>query len=273
MRIAVAGLGLIGASLARALKTAGFNVDGWNRTRAVSDYALENNYIDGIVEDFSTYNVIFVAFPPEATIRFLNETKFADGAIVSDICGVKEPIEKAVGEKTRNYRYVGTHPMAGKERAGIKSSTETLFQGANIIITENETTDKEAEETVCNLYKSMGAGEITVCDAKYHDEKIAYTSQLAHIVSNAYIKSNSATRCYPFTGGSFQDMTRVAPLDENVWTQLFFLNREALTEELKGLCNRLHEYAVALERRDETEMKRLLLEGKERYFSSLDKKI
>jgi prephenate dehydrogenase len=271
MRIAVAGLGLIGASIARALQAANYVVDGWNRTRSVADHALQKGYIGGIVEDFSAYHVIFVALPPQATIDFLNNTKFADGAIVADICGVKEPIERAVRAKKRNYRYIGTHPMAGKETSGIESSTEKLFLNANIILTENEETDQAAKQTVFDLYKSMGAGTITVCDAAYHDREIAYTSQMAHIVSNAYIKSRSAKDCSPFTGGSFQDMTRVAPLDEKVWTELFLMNREALTGELSGLIERLQAYLSALEEKDGGSLKTLLAAGKEQYFSALGK--
>jgi prephenate dehydrogenase len=272
MRIAVVGLGLIGASIARALKKADFAVDGWNRTKTVSDFALQNGYIDGIAEDFTAYNVVFVALPPKATIDFLTDTKFADGAIVADICGVKEPVERAVRAKKRNYRYVGTHPMAGKETSGIESSTEKLFVNANIILTENEETDREAKQTVYDLYKSMGAGKITVCDAVYHDREIAYTSQLAHIVSNAYIKSDAADSCSPFTGGSFQDMTRVAPLDEKIWTELFLMNREPLKDELSGLISRLQTYLSALEKEDKEELKSLLAAGKEKYFSAIKKK-
>jgi prephenate dehydrogenase len=271
MRIAVVGLGLIGASIARALKHANFRVDGWNRTESVAEYALKSGYIDGIAERFTEYDVIFVALPPEATIRFLDQTAFADGAIVSDICGVKTPIERAVLSKKRNYRYVGSHPMAGKETSGIESSTEKLFVNANIILTENEETDQAAKETVYELYKRMGAGEITICNAAYHDREIAYTSQLAHIVSNAYIKSEAAAGCSPFTGGSFQDMTRVAPLDEKIWTELFLMNREALTGELSGLISRLQTYLSAMEEKDEERLKALLADGKAKYYSSFGK--
>jgi prephenate dehydrogenase len=272
MRIAVVGLGLIGASIARALKAAGYKTDGWNRTESVAEYALKMGYIDGIAERFTEYDVIFVALPPKATILFLDQTMFADGAIVSDICGVKTPIERAVLAKKRNYRYIGSHPMAGKETSGIESSTEKLFVNANIILTENEETDREAEQTVYYLYKSMGAGEITICNAAYHDREIAYTSQMAHIVSNAYIKSEAAAGCLPFTGGSFQDMTRVAPLDEKTWTELFLMNREALTGELSGLIARLQAYLSAMEGQDEERLKTLLAEGKEKYFSSVKRK-
>lgn len=262
MRIAVAGLGIIGASLTRALKeNTEHTVDGWNRTRAVTAYALKQGYIHGSVADFTAYDVVFIALPPKASAEFLETHNFRDGAIVADICGMKKFLAEKVASAPHNYRYVGTHPMAGKETAGIEFSSADLFRGANIVLVQSDSTDKEALQTIADLYAKMGAGKLIVCPASYHDGKIAYTSQLPHLISNAYVKSPSAKNCLGFTGGSFQDMARVAAFNEEIWTNLFFLNRENLTAELQTLIGHLSEYLDALKEGDEEKMKALIREG------------
>lgn len=266
MRIAVIGLGIIGASVARAIRAnTEYEVDGWNRNREVVSYALEHNYIDGEVKDVTEYDVVIVALPPEVTMRYLDETVFKDNAIVADICGVKKPIEELVYSKERNYRYVGTHPMAGKETRGILSSSETLFQGANVILINGKNTDADAINTISALYQAMGCGKLVFCTAKYHDMKIAYTSQLAHIVSNAYVKSRTINNCNSFTGGSYQDMTRIADLDPEVWAQLFVANKKNIIPELQNLVDNLNEYLVALKEDDEKGLKVLLDDGGKQY--------
>lgn len=266
MRIAVIGLGIIGASVARAIKAnTEYEVYGWNRNREVVSYALEHKYIDGEVKDVAEFDVVIVALPPEVTMRYLDETVFKDGAVVADICGIKKPIEELVYSKPRNYRYVGTHPMAGKETRGILSSSETLFQGANVILINSKYADAEAINTVSGLYQAMGCGKLVFCTAAYHDAKIAYTSQLAHVVSNAYVKSRTINHCGSFTGGSYQDMTRIADLDPQVWTELFMKNKENLEPELRNLIANLNEYLAVLEAEDEKRMKELLDEGGKNY--------
>lgn len=262
MKIAVIGLGIIGASIARSLKIGGYSCDGWNRSKETLNVALENSYIDNEVTDVSVYDVVFVALPPDASMEYIDSAIFKDDAIVADICGVKEVIEKFIYSKSRNFRYVGTHPMAGKETRGISSSSPELFNGASMIITGNKNTDKSAVEVIKTLSKAMGFARIIECSAEYHDKKIALTSQLAHIVSNAYVKSPTVKNYQGFTGGSFQDMTRVAGVDENVWTQLYLMNRENLLSELETLINNLKVYRDALENSDEKLLSETLKEGR-----------
>ncbi len=263
MKIAVIGLGIIGGSIARSLKKTGeYIVGGYNRSRASLDIALKYGYIDEEVKDVSLYDVVFVALPPEATMKYIDSATFKDGAIVADICGVKGIIEDFIYSKPRNFRYVGTHPMAGKETKGIESSTETMFLGASMIITQNGYTDESAVEVVKNLSEAMGFGKIIECDALYHDKKIALTSQLAHVVSNAYVKSPTVNGYEGFTGGSFQDMTRIAGVDETVWTQLYMMNSENLIEELDILIANLSKYRDALSERDEEKLSDTLKEGR-----------
>ena len=129
MKIMIAGLGLIGGSMAKSLNRAGFNVDGFDR-EDVLDFALKENIIKNKAVDYSLYDLVFIALPPDATMSFLDNNKFKDNAIVCDICGVKKVVEDTVFSKERNFRYVGCHPMAGKEVSGIQNSTEKLFDKA-----------------------------------------------------------------------------------------------------------------------------------------------
>jgi prephenate dehydrogenase len=158
---------------------------------------------------------------------------------------------------------VGGHPMAGIQFSGIKHSRADLFVGASMIVVPPSNDDIRLFERIKNVFMPLGFSKITVTDAKTHDEIIAYTSQLAHIVSNAYIKSESAAVHHGFSAGSYKDMTRVATLNENMWTQLFMENRQNLSNELSKLILSLEKYKVALDNDDADMMRELLKEGRE----------
>lgn len=267
MKICVVGLGLIGGSIAKSLKRANFAVDGLNRSPAPIEYALKNNVIDNVATDLASYDVVFVALPVEATVAFIDKSTFKDGAIVSDICGVKGYIAENIEKKARNFRYVGLHPMAGKEVASIHNASETLFDNANMVIAVDEKTDLAALELIKELTKAMGFKTIVECSAKTHDEKISYTSQLAHIVSNAYVKDEQLLGCISFTGGSFQDMTRIAPVDEKVWSELYLKNADNLIERIEMLEHSLDEIKKSIASGDKSHLEEILRCGKELYLS------
>ena len=262
MKICVAGLGIIGGSLCLALKRAGYSVAGWNRSQKPINYALENDIIDESATDFKKYDAVFVALPPKAAVKFLNENEFKDGAVVADICGVKGYLEKEIYKKPRNFRYLGTHPMAGKEVSGVENACADLFDGASIIIVNNQNSDIYAVQLITELAAEMGFKKIIECSSDEHDRKIAYTSQLAHIVSNAYVKNEEIKGCLGFTGGSFQDMTRIAGVDENVWTELYLLNKKNLSLQIASLISSLEDIKSALDDEDEEELKRVLKDGR-----------
>lgn len=276
LKIAIVGLGLIGGSMAWALqRTEKYIVDGWNRSEKPLSFALENGIIGKKAEDLTEYDVVFIALPPVNTLEYLDGATFRDNAIVADICGVKEIVEKHVYSKPRNYRYVGCHPMAGKEVSSIFHATPDLFQKASMIITRAQHTDEAAVNVIRRLSADMGFCRIVECDAVYHDQKIAYTSQLAHIVSNGYVKSNTIEGWSGYTGGSFQDMTRIARVDETVWTQLYMRNRSALLAEVETLIGNLTQYRDALQNNDEAMLFALLKEGRliaEKQFDNKDGK-
>ena len=261
-KTAVIGLGILGGSICGALTASGYEVDGFDLDGASVEYALKSGYIQGEAKDFTLYDTVFIAVPPMQTVGYLENGRFQDGALVADICGVKSVVEKAVYAKTRNYRYIGLHPMAGKETSGIASATPNLFQKANLIITRSAQTQQSAVDEVKEYAFAMGFGKIVECSAEEHDKKIALTSQLAHIVSNAYVKSEQVKGCDGFTGGSFQDMTRIAGVDEKVWTPLYAYNREYILQELNGLIAHLSEYRDALAEKDDEKLLRALREGR-----------
>ncbi len=262
-KVAVVGLGIIGGSICGALTKAGYEVHGADVDNFSVAIALEKGWITSVAEDFRAYDTVILAVPPTATKKILEEGSFREGAIVSDICGVKECVEKTVYDKPRSYRYVGAHPMAGKETSGIGSATPSLFVNANLILTVCERTDEQALAEVQTLWRDMGVGRVILCSAEEHDKKIAVTSQLAHIVSNAYVKSKQVSRCEGFTGGSFQDMTRIAGVDEKIWTELYFANRDNVLGELEGLIEHLSAYRDALKDEDSEKLSACLKEGRE----------
>ena len=261
-KIAVIGLGIIGGSICASLSKAGYKVDGTDLDGRAVAYALRAGYIQNEAKEISSYDVVFIAIPPKATISVLENTSFKDGALVSDICGIKSGIEQAVYAKKRNYRYVGIHPMAGKETSGIAFASPDLFNNANLVIALHENTPHDALAQIKKYAKAMRFGRIVECSAEEHDRKIALTSQLAHIVSNAYVKSPQVQNCKGFTGGSFQDMTRIAGVDEKIWTELYMHNREFVLEELDGLIEQLSVYRAALASEDTQALSDALKEGR-----------
>ncbi len=261
-KIAVVGMGIIGGSICAALTKAGYIVDGFGRGEESLNYALQRGYIHAKGEKLSDYDVVFIAVPAGATLDYVDNAIFKDGALVMDICGVKTAVEKTVYAKERNYRYVGLHPMAGKETSGITSASPDLFDKANLIIAISEHTKPEDLAEVKSFAAAMRFGKIVECSAREHDAKIALTSQLAHIVSNAYVKSKQVPHCEGFTGGSFQDMTRIAGVDEKMWTELYMYNRAFILAELDGLIGHLSAYRNAIANGDKEALANELREGR-----------
>ena len=263
MKICVVGLGIIGGSMCMALNRAGLRVYGWNRSRAPLDFALKKGIISEAAKDFTEFDVVFVALPPEPTVNFINSHAFKDNAVVSDICGVKVWLENEIYKLPRNFRYIGCHPMAGKEVSTIYNACEDLFDRASLIITRGSNTDSEAFGIIADLAKKMGFARMVECTAKVHDAKIAYTSQLAHVVSNAYVKNGELDGCIGFTGGSFQDMTRIAGVDETVWSSLYLKNAANLSSNITAVIDALKEVRSAVDSGDRARLEEILREGRE----------
>ena len=182
-----------------------------------------------------------------------------------DLCGVKRSVVAEIGPvaEKHGFAYIGGHPMAGRERGGFTASSEDLYVGASMILTPDHRTDMLLLETLKAYFLDIGFAGLTFSDPEEHDRIIAFTSQLAHIASSAYVKSPEAQRRRGFSAGSFQDMTRVARLDEAMWTELFMADRDYLTKELDILIANLQAYADALKSGDAERVRALLKEGRE----------
>ena len=270
IKVGIAGLGLIGGSLAKAYHEAGQQVLAWNRSRSVLDFAIMSGDVDGELtkENISQCDLVLVCIYPEAAIRFLEEFGASIGKkpLVMDCCGTKRVVCAAAFPLAErfSFRYVGGHPMAGTHNSGLKYARSNMFHGAPMVIVPPVFDDIDLLEEVKELLAPVGFGRISVTTAEKHDEMIAFTSQMAHVVSNAYIKSPTATLHKGFSAGSYKDMTRVAWLNPQMWAELFMENKDYLLSELDIFIENLEQYKTAMEQDDMEELVRLLDDGRRR---------
>lgn len=269
MNIAVVGLGLIGGSFCKALKANSFHhIMGMDNDLSVARKALDENAIDEIIdaERLSEANLTIICLYPAAIVDFAekNARYFKKGSIVTDTCGIKEYIVSRCSSllAERGVFFVGAHPMAGREFSGYDYSLADLFKGASYIITPTEDTPQLAVDLLSTLAGSIGFSRVVTTTPEHHDKVIAYTSQLAHIVSNAYVKSPEIDEFDGFSAGSFLDLTRVAKLNENMWTDLFLCNKKALLAEIYCIEQHISEYREAIENDDGERLKQLLKDGR-----------
>ena len=271
MNVGIVGLGLIGGSMAKSIKTrTAHTVWGVDLDAETMTLARLSGAIDGALtnENLPACDLILVAIRPAAAVNWVKEhaAQIAKSAIVVDLCGVKRTVcaELAPIAKEHGFAYIGGHPMAGRERGGFVHSSEELFSGASMILTPDQNTDMRMLETLKSFFTDIGFAGLTFSTPDEHDRIIAYTSQLAHVVSNAYVRSPEAQQRRGFSAGSFRDMTRVAHLDEAMWTELFLDDADYLTEQLEILIAHLNEYHDALVSKDAARLQALLKDGREK---------
>ena len=271
MNVGIVGLGLIGGSMAKSTKArTGHTVWGADLDKETMTMARMCGAIDAPLtdENLPQCDLILVAIRPAAAVEWVrtHASLIAPSAILVDLCGVKRTVVSAITPiaRERGFAYIGGHPMAGRERGGFTASSEDLYVGASMILTPDQRTDMQLLETLKAFFLDLGFAGLTFSDPEEHDRIIAFTSQLAHIVSSAYVKSPEAQRRRGFSAGSFQDMTRVARLDEDMWTELFLDDADYLTGELEVLIRHLTEYLDALKAGDADALRALLREGREK---------
>lgn len=271
MKVGIVGLGLIGGSMAKSIKArTGHTVYGIARSEETLMMARMCGAIDAPLtdENIPQCDLILVAIRPGAAIEWVRRhaALISKSAVLVDLCGVKRVVVDAIAPIAEQYgfAYIGGHPMAGKERGGFTSSTEDLYVGASMILTPDKRTDMQLLETLKTFFLDLGFAGLTFSDPEEHDRIIAFTSQLAHIVSSAYVKSPEAQRRRGFSAGSFRDMTRVARLDEDMWTELFLADADYLTKELAILIQNLTDYLDVLEAGDAEKLRALLKDGREK---------
>lgn len=270
MKICIAGLGLIGGSLAKAIKkNTNESCFGLDIDRGTIAGALAQEAIDGELtpKELSTCDVVFVSLHPKKTIDFIKDNigNFKKGSIVVDTCGVKGEIVRSVEDICieNGVNFLGCHPMAGREFSGFAYSVDNLFEKASFIMTPTDRTPMRVVQEISKLAYNIGFAKVVVSNTEEHDSVIAFTSQLAHVVSSSYVKSPSLLKQAGFSAGSFKDLTRVAKLNEDMWTELFLMNKEPLTDEIDHIIARLTEYRDAISQNNAQRLHDLLKEGRE----------
>ena len=251
MTIGIRGMGLIGGSFEKAFLREGHKV---------------LNLKDASKDEIRECSLVIVCLPPLMVAPWIREhaLDFADGAVVTDAAGVKGVVCDALRELAARsaWTYVGGHPMAGKERSGYANAAADLFKGASMIFTPYASTSEVTVEWLKSIFSEIGFARFVVTDPARHDEMIAYTSQLAHVVSSAYVRDPLSRKHLGFSAGSYQDMTRVATVDPDIWTDLFLSNATALDAVLTRLIERLGGYRDAIRSGDAGALRELLADGR-----------
>ena len=270
MIVGIVGLGLIGGSMAKSIKNrTAHTVYGADLNAETMTMARMCGAIDAplTAENLPECDLVLVAIRPGAAVEWVrqNAARISKRAILVDLCGVKRTVVEAITPiaAEHGFAYIGGHPMAGRERGGFTAATDDLYVGASMILTPDARTDMQLLETLKAFFLDIGFAGLTFSTPAEHDRIIAFTSQLAHITSSAYVQSPEAQKRRGFSAGSFQDMTRVARLDEDMWTELFLDDADYLTSELEVLVGHLTEYLDALKARDSARLRALLKEGRE----------
>lgn len=270
MQVGIIGLGLIGGSLARTIKlhtehtVYGCDIDPQTIQQAFLMGAIDAELTDAALREC---DMVLVSLYPSAIIDWVtaHAADFKPGCLVIDCGGVKQVICDALVPLSRagHWHFLGGHPMAGREYSGFRYARDDLFDNASMILCTDGLDDPELLQSARDFFMDLGFRRVQFASPRTHDEMIAYTSQLAHIVSSAYVKCPLADKHRGFSAGSFADMTRVARLNEGMWTELFFDNREALLPVVEDLVQRMTEYRDALRDEDRPAMLTLLREGRE----------
>ncbi len=270
MTVGIIGLGLIGGSMEKAYKeNSGATVLAADRDSTIVEYARLQGAVDGelTADTIPSCDLILIALYPRAAMEYLKNTAhlIAKEALVIDLCGTKRTICEAGFALAKQYgfTFVGGHPMAGLHHSGFKYARGNLFHGASMVLVPPTFDDIFLLDRVKKALAPVGFGRMTVTTADQHDEMIAFTSQLAHVVSNAYVKSPTARSHKGFSAGSYKDLTRVARLNEEMWSELFVENKEHLVSELNTLIASLTEYRDAIRDGDTDATRSLLKDGRE----------
>ena len=270
MTVGIVGLGLIGGSFAKAYHEAGETVLACNRTEDTLRFAMLSGAVDGELteENIGSCDIVIIAVFPEAAEAFLRRMAPHIGKkpVVIDACGTKRKICSMCFPIAEEYgfTYLGGHPMAGTHKSGFKYARANLFHNAPMVIVPPSFDDIELLDRVKTLLAPVGFGSISVTTAEKHDELIAFTSQMPHIISNAYIKSPTAAAHKGFSAGSYKDLTRVAWLNPNLWAELFLENRDCILNELDWFIAALEQYRDAVKNDDFETLEKLLDDGRRR---------
>lgn len=264
--ILIVGLGLLGGSYARVLKRFGFHIGAVTKDQSSIDYALAENIIDeGTTrldeKVIGKADLIIFALYPHVFIEWIenNQHLLKSGALITDVTGVKGSIVYKIQNILRDdLEFIAAHPMAGREVSGVENSSDTMFVGANYIVTPTEKNTKEAIDTCMELGKLLGFSNVTTLSPEEHDEMIGFLSQLTHCIAITLMTCNDKENMEKFTGDSFRDLTRIAKINDVMWSELFVANKEALLEQMNLFMDKFSQLKTMLENEDVASMREMM---------------
>ncbi|MDL2276792.1 prephenate dehydrogenase [Breznakia sp. OttesenSCG-928-G09] len=268
---AIVGLGLLGGSYAKGLKEAGYHVYGVARREETITYALEHNYIDeGSIDPalVAKADIIICCLYPSILIKWIEDNKkfFKPSAIISDVSGVKhtivEPIQEILTNTTNEF--IATHPMAGRETSGIEYANTEMFKSANFIIVPTEKNTQHAVDTMWSLAEILAFHHISILSIEEHDRMIGFLSQLTHVIAVSLMNTHDDEKLVDYTGDSFRDLTRIAKINEHMWSELFLYNKEILLEEITKFQESLNDFKETLQTENIDKMKMLFTQSTKR---------
>lgn len=239
--ILIVGLGVIGGSYARALTKRGYTVYTITREQSSIDFALENGFIshgstDVKEELVKRADIVIFALYPHDFIEWIEkyQSYFKSGALITDVTGVKSTVVYRIQDILRDdVEFISAHPMAGRERSGVEYSDDGVFIGANYIVTPTQKNSQEAIELCSELGRELGFSRISVLSPEEHDEMIGFVSQLTHCIAVALMTCKECDHLVDYTGDSFRDLTRIAQINDRMWSELFAENKNNLIEQME----------------------------------------
>lgn len=276
VKFLIVGLGLIGGSYAQALTDLGYEVGAITRSQSSIDYAVENGLIahgtTEVTEDYvSKFDVVVFALYPKVFIDWIDkyQSYFKSGALITDVTGVKSPIVYKIQDMLRDdVEFVGAHPMAGKEVYGVQNADKSIFAQANYIVTPTEKNTESAIETTKQIGRLLGFKTVCELSPEKHDEMIGFLSQLTHCIAVSLMDCKESKNLVDYTGDSFRDLTRIAKINDAMWSELFLLNKDELISQMDLFLSKFKELRDALENEDTEKMRDMMRISTERrkYF-------
>ena len=264
--ILIVGLGLLGGSYARVLKRFGFHISAITKEQESIDYALGEHIIDeGSTKIDKTIiekaDLVIFALYPHVFVEWIRENQhlLKSGAIITDVTGVKRSVVYTIQDMLRDdLEFIAAHPMAGREVSGVENSTDKMFVGANYIVTPTPKNTPEAIQTCLELGRLLGFSNVTTLSPEEHDEMIGFLSQLTHCIAITLMTCNDRENMEKFTGDSFRDLTRIARINDEMWSELFLANKDALLEQMNMFMNKFNELKTMLETDDIAGMREMM---------------
>ena len=271
-KILIVGLGLLGGSYAKVLKRFGFHISAITLEQSSIDYAIKENIIDeGTTElderMIGEADLVIFALYPHVFVEWIekNQGLLKSGALITDVTGVKRSIVYQIQDMLRpDVEFVAAHPMAGREVSGVENSTDRMFIGANYIVTPTEKNTPEAIQTCIELGRLLGFSNVTTLSPEEHDEMIGFLSQLTHCIAITLMTCNDKENMEKFTGDSFRDLTRIARINDLMWSELFVANKDVLLEQMDMFINKFNDLKAMLQAEDIDGMRAMMRHSTER---------